>query len=140
MLSGVNWLAISGIATFAVAVVAVVPIFRDALKRRRMAENLRRQIRHQLLLAHAYIIKRTREEKKYTPLQGPELEPINAIEQLFKQSHILKSQEHESIGSIALHLSAFSRHSNPQPEAAQVLVSALEGLVRKFGGERYLVK
>lgn len=135
---GINWLAISGLATFVVAVVALIPIFREYLKRKRMAENLRKQICHHLLMVRPYISLMSEYFSSREPLSKTEQEPVKALEQLFSQGHMLTSQEHDSLSSIIFRLSAFSRLGQPEIEDADNILPHLEEAIRQFGGEKHL--
>ena len=77
-------------------------------------------------------------EKVYAPFNTFEQEPVKALEQLFSQAHVLKPEDHDSLGSIVFRLSSFSRMDNPGTEDTETLLPFLDEAIRQFGGEIHL--
>jgi len=132
----VNWIAISSLATLAVVLVALLPILIEAYRRRQAAKNLRTQILLQLLLLHPIVTHRitgTKQEHRTSRgFNSLEQKPVEILEAIFSQAHLLKPAEHMSLFSILSALSSMARQPQIEPHEAKRALEMINMMIPEY--------
>ena len=103
-----NWTAISSVATLLAVLVALFPIISNAVRQRKLAKCLLVRIQTHLMLLLPTVARRLRDTEfaPYTSecFSPEEREPIDALELLFSQAHILKAKEYDKLVPLVINL------------------------------------
>ncbi|HYB42036.1 MAG TPA: hypothetical protein VEL75_09725 [Candidatus Methylomirabilis sp.] len=129
----VDWQGAGAVATFLVAALAVIPIWRDARRRRAVARGVREEILMNLRLLQPRIAAAAADPS--VELAAVESEAAGALRLLIGQAHLLEADEARmAIGAVAgvMPLLAPRPHSSPAIEDALVAVNeAISTLERR---------
>ena len=141
-LGDVDWQAVSAIATFTAIIVALLPIIGNELRRRAIARNLRARLLVQMTLLRPIIAQRFTNTKlgSFTqePLSNDKAMPVEAIEEMFSQAHVLRAKEHDLVTAVIINLLAFREAGPVSQETACSVLELLDQAIQTLekGGFR----
>lgn len=125
-----NWDAASSIATFAVVLVALLPIFINASRQRELTKNLRFQILTNLTMLRPIVARRFTNTglgpMTSETFTAEEQKPIKALELAFSQAVMLSPKEHNILGAIVLNLSGMSYTPKVDPTTAKNMLELID--------------
>ena len=137
-----NWEAISALATFTAVLVALWPIWRDELRRRAQARNLRVRLLAQLTVLRLAVSKRFTTTASGGPTAAPlsdrEAEPIRILETLMAQTEILEPEEHGLVAAAYVNLAALRALPRIESGAARNVMAVIDQAIARLQRGRFL--